>query len=68
MVFSAFDAIGLLEGGDVEPDFVRGRVGVLSSLDLLADDAGAVGDEAVDEIDVGSVDDAFDGQLAKGTS
>ena len=46
----AFDPEGFLEGGDVEPSF-----GLLA----LVDNAGAVGDEAIDERDLGAVGDAF---------
>ncbi len=56
----AFDAEGLFEGGDVEPDLLGGGVGFALGLDVFADHAGAVGDEAVDHGDVGSVDDALD--------
>ena len=43
-----------------EPDLLGGGVGGLLGFDLFADEAGAVGDEAVDHVDVGAVDDAFE--------
>jgi hypothetical protein len=46
-----FDAEGLFEGGDVEPAFAFGAFG---------DEAAAVGDEPVDEVDLCAVGHAFD--------
>ena len=44
-----------------------GSVGFLLGLDVFGDHAGAVGDEAVDQGDVGAVDDAFE-IVGEGTS